>query len=282
MKKLGSVLRSCWWFRFPSWAGSAPASIRRCRRFPPDRRHRRRRRGRRWRYRPRTERLAGAGRHGSRLDLGPWQLCRAGLDRGLAASRSHLRPRRLGRLPNSASLTSNSAPKIRPSSAAGWNRSTGTTPTMPRRTRSRIEPVRARAFEACLAHFSDVFMNGNAAYAIPAGSVSQPRAHAAVRRLHLLDRLVGRRRTARRHRLLHEQLAVRAAGRQSAHRRQRAVDRRQHHHAAGRHLRDGLVVRLAKGGRARGPASRTPIRWAAGPPRRRSARRSSTSGSSRR
>ncbi len=35
----------------------------------------------------------------------------------------------------------------------------------------RIEPVRARAFESCLAHFSDVFMNGNAAYAIPSGSV---------------------------------------------------------------------------------------------------------------
>src|SRR5262249_50276642 len=38
----------------------------------------------------------------------------------------------------------------------------------------RIPPVRARAFEACLAHFSDVFMKGNAAYAIPSGSVSTP------------------------------------------------------------------------------------------------------------
>jgi len=37
-----------------------------------------------------------------------------------------------------------------------------------------IEPVRARAFEACLLHFSDVFMNGNPAYAIPRGSVSSP------------------------------------------------------------------------------------------------------------
>ena len=36
----------------------------------------------------------------------------------------------------------------------------------------RIAPVRARAFESCLAHFSDVFMKGNAAYAIPSGSVS--------------------------------------------------------------------------------------------------------------
>lgn len=37
-----------------------------------------------------------------------------------------------------------------------------------------IEPVRARAFESCLAHFSGVFMKGNAAYAIPSGSVSTP------------------------------------------------------------------------------------------------------------
>ncbi len=37
-----------------------------------------------------------------------------------------------------------------------------------------IEPVRARAFEACLKHFSQVFIDGNAAYAIPAGSVRDP------------------------------------------------------------------------------------------------------------
>lgn len=36
----------------------------------------------------------------------------------------------------------------------------------------RIEPVRARAFEACLRHFSQVFRNGEPRYAIPAGSVS--------------------------------------------------------------------------------------------------------------
>ena len=38
----------------------------------------------------------------------------------------------------------------------------------------QIEPVRARAFDACLQHFSDVFMNGNEAYAIPAGAVRTP------------------------------------------------------------------------------------------------------------
>ena len=37
-----------------------------------------------------------------------------------------------------------------------------------------VEPVRARAFEGTLQHFSDVFMNGNTAYAIPRGSVSSP------------------------------------------------------------------------------------------------------------
>ena len=34
-----------------------------------------------------------------------------------------------------------------------------------------IDPARARAFEACLAHYSDIFMKGNSAYSIPAGAV---------------------------------------------------------------------------------------------------------------
>ncbi|HOL72973.1 MAG TPA: nitric-oxide reductase large subunit [Bryobacteraceae bacterium] len=38
----------------------------------------------------------------------------------------------------------------------------------------RIEPVRARAFEAVLAHYTDVFMKGEPAYAIPAGTVNDP------------------------------------------------------------------------------------------------------------
>ncbi len=37
-----------------------------------------------------------------------------------------------------------------------------------------IDPVRARAFEACLRHFSHVFMQGEPKYAIPSGSVSTP------------------------------------------------------------------------------------------------------------
>ena len=35
----------------------------------------------------------------------------------------------------------------------------------------RVDAVRARAFEACLGHFSEVFMRGNVNYAIPAGTV---------------------------------------------------------------------------------------------------------------
>jgi len=37
-----------------------------------------------------------------------------------------------------------------------------------------VDPIRAEAFESNLAHFSDVFSNGNADYAIPAGAVSDP------------------------------------------------------------------------------------------------------------
>ena len=185
-------------------------------------------------------------------------------------------------MPNSANHTSSSPPRTRASSAAVSKRSTGTTATMPRTKTISIEPVRARAFEACLAHFSDVFMKGNTAYAIPSGQRVEPRAHAAVRRLHLLDGLVCRGRAAGRHRFLHPQLALRTAGRQPPHGRKRDLDRRQHHHAAGGHLRHGLVVRVAE--RRRSPRARfpLPIRWAPGPPRPRSAPRSSISGWSRR
>jgi nitric oxide reductase subunit B len=34
-----------------------------------------------------------------------------------------------------------------------------------------IDPIRARAFAACLEHYSDVFMHGNADYSIPAGTI---------------------------------------------------------------------------------------------------------------
>ena len=54
----------------------------------------------------------------------------------------------------------------------------------------RIDPVRARAFEACLEHFADVFIKGNANYAIPAGSVRTSGTHAPVRILYVLDFMV--------------------------------------------------------------------------------------------
>jgi nitric oxide reductase subunit B len=37
-----------------------------------------------------------------------------------------------------------------------------------------VDPARARAFNSCLAHYSDVFLKGNVPYAIPAGAVSSP------------------------------------------------------------------------------------------------------------
>ena len=48
------------------------------------------------RHRQRAKRLAGDGRHGGRLDLGPRQLCRTGLVGRLAASRVRLHPQRVG------------------------------------------------------------------------------------------------------------------------------------------------------------------------------------------
>jgi nitric oxide reductase subunit B len=37
-----------------------------------------------------------------------------------------------------------------------------------------VDPVRGRAFEAALRHYSDVFMSGNADYSIPAGAIKSP------------------------------------------------------------------------------------------------------------
>ena len=38
-----------------------------------------------------------------------------------------------------------------------------------------VDPVRARAFEANLEHYTDVFANGRDDYAIPAGAADRPR-----------------------------------------------------------------------------------------------------------
>ena len=37
-----------------------------------------------------------------------------------------------------------------------------------------VDDARARAFDACLAHYSQVFIKGNTAYSIPAGTISNP------------------------------------------------------------------------------------------------------------
>lgn len=44
----------------------------------------------------------------------------------------------------------------------------------PSKDEATIDPVRAEAFEANLAHYSDVFSNGRTEYSIPAGAVSDP------------------------------------------------------------------------------------------------------------
>ena len=37
-----------------------------------------------------------------------------------------------------------------------------------------VQPVRARAFQVCLAHYWDVFMKGDTGFSIPPGTVSNP------------------------------------------------------------------------------------------------------------
>ena len=72
----------------------------------------------------------------------------------------------------------------------------------------RIAPVRARAFESCLAHFSDVFMKGNAAYAIPSGSVTTPERMRQFAGFIFWTAWSAAAETARRHRFLYPQLAA--------------------------------------------------------------------------
>ena len=77
----------------------------------------------------------------------------------------------------------------------------------------------------------------------PCGRSERPRPPAEAVRLLLLDLLGGFHEPAQRGDHLHAQLALRTFGRQPAHGRNGRLDRREHHHAAGGHLGDGLVVR---------------------------------------
>ncbi len=158
----------------------------------------------------------------------------------------------------------------------------GPTPTTRPRGRSPSIPIRAagvrgepRALRATCSR------NGTGRVRHPGGRGDRPRPPAAAVGLLLLDRVGRVHEPARRQRHLHEQLAVRAAGRQPAHRRGGRLDRREHHHAAGGHRGDGLVVRRPQGARRSMPPlpDADPL-LAVGSPRRRSGRPSSTSGSS--
>src|SRR5215510_1611927 len=77
----------------------------------------------------------------------------------------------------------------------------------------------------------------------------------AALRVFLLDGLGGRRLSPRRHRLIHEQLAPRAADRQRSDAGGRGVDRGEHPLATGRHRLHCLVLR----GDARAPPARDPL-----------------------
>ena len=124
----------------------------------------------------------------------------------------------------------------------------------------RIDPVRARAFEACLAHYSDVFMNGETDYAIPAGTVGDPAQMKQLAAFIFWTAWAAVDQPAGREHLLHQQLAPRAAGRQSPNRGNGHVDRREHHHAAGRDLAPWWLVRLAEAAGRSGACCPKPIR----------------------
>ena len=79
-----------------------------------------------------------------------------------------------------------------------------------------VDPVRARAFEANLRHYADVFGNGNTELCHPQRSAERPGQAAPVGRFLLLDLLGGVHQPPWGRPLLHEQLAARAAGQQSA------------------------------------------------------------------
>ena len=108
---------------------------------------------------------------------------------------------------------------------------------------SPSHPIRAEAFQANLKHYSDVFANGKAEYAIPAGAVTDPDRLRKLSAFFFWTSWAASTNRPNEADHLHEQLALRAAGRQPAHGRNGRLDRREHHHAAGGHLGDGLVVR---------------------------------------
>ena len=108
------------------------------------------------------ERLAVAGRHGGRLGLGPRQLRRPRLDRRLAAPRGDRSSSTAGRSAEFGSRYAALDAEQQAAAAAAASQQMMRTNTYDPATRHRspIDPVRAEAFEANLAHYADVFANG--------------------------------------------------------------------------------------------------------------------------
>ena len=189
----------------------------------------------------RTECLAGDGRHGNGLDLGTRQLRGARLDRRLAAPRMRVHPRPLvignaGGADFAALAAEQQAVlKSRLATIMRTNTFDPSTGTIDIDSRPRGS-VRGN-----LAHYADVFSNGNTEYSIPARRAERPGEAPPARGILLLDLLGGLDQPSRRGHHLHQQLAARRARRQPSHSRRRRVDRRQHHPAAGRDRRHGLV-----------------------------------------
>ena len=158
--------------------------------------------------------LAIDRRDAAGLDLGPWRLCRARLERGLAASRGdraarpdrrNRRRRRSRRWPN---------PTRRGSAPCSGARCAPTA-TIREPSAITVSDQRAAAIAATAAHYEDLFTNRTPAdqhlrelYAMPQNAVADRGRGACAGRLLLLDVLGDRGRAARRHDQLYQQLAA--------------------------------------------------------------------------
>ncbi len=102
-------------------------------------------------------------------DLGPWQLRGAGLDGGLASSRGHVHSRpleRFGRRVCGVADGATGALQSRLQQLMRTNTYDASSGTL------TVDPVRAAAFDANVAHYSDVFTRGRDEYAIPPGALT--------------------------------------------------------------------------------------------------------------
>ena len=90
----------------------------------------------------------------------------------------------------------------------------------------------ARAFEANARYYAALFRDGRAEYAIPPGALTDPRRARQLAAFFFWTSWAASTNRPGDDRHLHQQLAARAADRQSADRRGHRLDRRQHHRAA--------------------------------------------------